>query len=56
MKNKEKKVIKLKIDSNSDRDSMITALANAGYKVWIKSEYEVIYGYIYYVCFTYETN
>ena len=41
------KIIKTKIQSREQRDSMVVALANAGYKVWV----EVKKDYLSYDCY-----
>lgn len=46
------KIIKLKIMSFDDRQNIVTALANSGYKVWVKEEDNgAIEGTDYYVYF-----
>ena len=49
MKELERKIIKLKINSHSDRDTLVGILANNGYKVWVE-ERDHRYNKIYYVC------
>ena len=45
------KEIKLKIQKQQDRENMVTALANSGYKVWIEEKTDNLYNYTYYVIF-----
>jgi hypothetical protein len=51
----ETKTIKLKIQCALDRNAMVTALANSGYKVWVEKEpidkHFSWKGSDYYVCF-----
>ena len=47
----ETKEVKLKINSQVDRENMVVALANAGYQVKVKEDYDLIRGTDYYVCF-----
>ena len=42
-----KQVIKLKINSQEDRENLIVALANSGYKVWTEEERDCIHFTIY---------
>ena len=44
------KTIRLKIDSEKDRESMILALAKSGYRVWVYEEIKPLC-VSYYVCF-----
>lgn len=46
-------VVRVQINNNLDRDSMIVALANAGHHVWIEEEKvdDVFDGENYFVCF-----
>ena len=50
---KKEKKIKLKIPYQQDREKLILALANSGYKVWVDIEYHQQWegGDIYYICF-----
>lgn len=50
---KEKKIIKLKMPSCSDREKMVTALANSGYACWVEKEVMKSFPYNtdYYICF-----
>lgn len=44
------KKVKLEIEYQDDRERMILALANSGYKCWIEEESDT-FGIIYYVIF-----
>ena len=35
-----KEIIKLEIPHQADRDNLISALANSGYKVWVEEEFD----------------
>jgi len=48
--------VKLKIKYQTDRDRLISALANSGYKVWIVEETRGWRGKIYYVNFEIEED
>jgi len=45
-------IIKLKIQDYNNRNNMVIALANAGYKVWVDKE-TYLASDTYYVCFEY---
>lgn len=45
------KTIKLKIHSQSDRENMLIALANNGYKVWVEEIEDNVCNITYLVCF-----
>ena len=45
-------IIKLKIQDYNNRNNMVIALANAGYKVWVEKE-TYLASDTYYVCFEY---
>ena len=45
------KELKLKIQSGVDRDNMVIALVNAGYRVRVEVENDLIAGNTYYVVF-----
>jgi hypothetical protein len=49
----ENNIIKLKINYHTDRQNMVTALANSGYKVWVHEteNKSLISGTDYFVCF-----
>ena len=47
-----KEIIKLKIQYQVDRENIISALANSGYKVWVEEkEGDWCWEKNYYVCF-----
>lgn len=50
--------VKLKIQYQDDREKLISALANSGYKVWVEEVDDLIANTIYYVVFElkYEKN
>ena len=45
--------IKLRISYQADRENLISALANSGYKVWVEEEYHQQWegDNVYYICF-----
>jgi len=43
--------IRLKIQYCIDRENMVTALANSGYKVWVEEEEDNLRNKTYYVIF-----
>ena len=45
-------IIKLTIQNSVDKNSIVLALANAGYKVWVEEPY--FQHPIYYICFEYK--
>ena len=46
--------VKLKIQLYKDREAMVLALANSGYKVWVETEEDYSLVKTYYVCFEME--
>lgn len=46
-----KQTIKLKIQNGQDRENIVNALANGGYKVWVEEEKDNIYNITYFVLF-----
>lgn len=46
-----KHCVRLKIQNASDREDMVKALANSGYKVWIEEKEEGVFNTKYFVCF-----
>jgi hypothetical protein len=48
--------IKLKIQACADRERMILALANSGYKVWTEEERDNLLNSTYYVVFETENQ
>lgn len=45
------KTIKLKVQHQYDRNNLVSALANSGYKVWIEEKTDRIAETTYYVIF-----
>ena len=45
-------IIKLTIQNNVDKNSIVLSLANAGYKVWVEEPYFM--HPVYYICFEYK--
>jgi hypothetical protein len=46
-----KKIIRLKINAYADREKIIPALANSGYKVWVEKEDTILFSNDYFICF-----
>jgi len=46
-------IVRLRINSYEDRNNMVLALANAGYKVWILKKEDTLIGNNYFVCYEY---
>ena len=44
-------IVELKINIYTERENIIKALANSGYKVWVKEMKRDMYGEDYFVCF-----
>ena len=45
------RIIRLKINTYTDREKIVQALANSGYKVWVHEKKRQILGDDFYVCF-----
>jgi hypothetical protein len=52
----EPKVINLTIQNQTDREAIIIALANSGYKVWVVEHSVGVAGQMYEVCFEYSED
>ena len=48
--------MKIKINARTDRDAVVIALANNGYKVFVKRETDIIAGDTFYVIFEEEVK